>query len=152
LTVIKNERQCEITRTQAREFREALSHLRQRLADGDENTRALRRIQEAGMESMLGTLEAELAEYDALRTGTIRSLRLESLAEVPEVLIKARIAAGLTEQQLAERLGVPPDQIEFDEKTGYAEANFARIAAVASALGLKLGSEIALPRPADRAA
>jgi hypothetical protein len=150
--VIKNERQYDVTRTQAQQFREALGHLSRRLEEGDDNTRALRRIQRAGMESMLGTLEADLTEYDALRTGTIRSLRLESLDEVPEVLIKARIASGLTEQQLAERLGVLPDQVEQDEKTNYAAASFASIAAVAAALGLKLGSEIALPRPADRAA
>jgi ribosome-binding protein aMBF1 (putative translation factor) len=150
--VIKNERQYEITRTQALKFDEALGSLRQHLDEGDDNTRALRRIQEAGMMSMLATLNEELTEYEALRAGTIRSLHLESLDDVPQALIKARIAAGLTQEELADRLGLTPEQVERDEATGYAATSFARIVETASALGLKLGSDIALPGPSDRAA
>lgn len=150
--MIKNDRQYEVTRNQVAKFEEALANLQPYLDEGDDNTRALRRIQESGMSSMLATLVAELTEYEALRAGTIRSLRLDSFEDVPHALIKARIAAGLTQDQLAERLGLSPDQVANDESTSYADASFSRIAEVASALGLKLGSDLALPHPSDRAA
>ena len=60
---------------------------------------------------------------------------LKAVAEVPSVLIKARIATGLSQRDLAERVGVKEQQIQRYEATDYATANLARILEVVSALG-----------------
>ena len=58
------------------------------------------------MASQLAVLESELAEYDSLKAGNCELVEVQSLTELPETLIKARIAAGLSQRELANRLGL----------------------------------------------
>jgi hypothetical protein len=150
--VITNQRQYDITTAALDRFGRALAALRESADDVGEDAHRLRRIHEAGILSEIDALKAQLAEYDALRSGAPATLRIESFDELPVALVKARIAAGLTEHQLAERLGVAAGQVERDEASDYHEASFAYVAAVAAALGLKLGGAIALPAGTHRAA
>ena len=55
--------------------------------------------------------------------------------ELATVLIKARVAQGLSQRDLAERLGLKEQQIQRYEATDYASASLARIKEVVSALG-----------------
>jgi hypothetical protein len=57
--------------------------------------------QKVGLKSQLQDLEAELQEYEALKTGGPKVLELDSLDGLPKVLIQARIAAGWTQGDLA---------------------------------------------------
>lgn len=59
-----------------------------------------------GLRSQLDDLEAELAEYDALRHGGIRTLEADSIMRIGPALVKARIMRNLTQKELAERLSV----------------------------------------------
>jgi len=45
-------------------------------------------------------------------------LELESLAELPEALIRARIAVGLTQKGLAGRLGLKEQQVQRYRRRG----------------------------------
>lgn len=150
--MITNQRQYDITTEWIGRFEHSVATLREQAHEGDENTRQLRRIQIAGMLSEIETLRDQIAEYDALSSGKPATLRIDSFSEFPAALVKARIVTGLTEQQLAERLGVTAEQVEHDEETDYGSASFAHVAKVAAALGLKLGSDINLPAPSHRAA
>ncbi len=62
----------------------------------------------------------------------------EGLGALPDLLVKARIAEGLTQRQLAERLGVAEEAVQRDEAGGYARAGLDRLARVAEALGVRL--------------
>jgi HTH-type transcriptional regulator/antitoxin HigA len=64
------------------------------------------------MESELGNLEAELTEYEQLRSGAVRSFKAGSLPELAVALVKARIAKGWSQRRLAEELGVAEQQIQ----------------------------------------
>jgi ribosome-binding protein aMBF1 (putative translation factor) len=86
--------------------------------------------------SQLQDLEAELQEYEALKTGGPKVLELDSLDGLPKVLIQARIAAGWTQEDLAARLGVKPQQIQRYEASDYQTASFARLREIARLLGL----------------
>ena len=57
---------------------------------------------------------------------------------LPDLLVKARIVEGLTQRQLAERLGVAEEAVQRDEAGGYARAGLDRLARVAAALGVRL--------------
>ena len=72
-------------------------------------------------------------------------LGLDSLAALPEALIRARIAAGLTQKELATRLGLKEQQVQRYEATRYAAASLTRIQAVAEALGVRIEERITLP-------
>ena len=64
-------------------------------------------------------------------------IRLDSLgtvAELPATLIKARIARGLSQKDLADRIGLKEQQIQRYEATDYASASLTRIKEFVSAL------------------
>ena len=50
----------------------------------------------------------------------------------------ARIAAGLTQEDLAGRLGVKPQQIQRYEASDYQTASFARLLEIARVLNLRV--------------
>lgn len=140
--MIANERQYRITRAAAERFEQALNK------DGEQPSDLDPRLQQAmwdGIESQLEELREQLAEYEALRSGRIAVLELSSLGELPEALIRARIASGLSQKQLAERLGMKEQQLQRWEATRYAGISLDRIQAVAEAMGVKIREEVILP-------
>src|SRR5205814_200425 len=108
------------------------------------------RIQQAireSYESELKRLRRQVEGYEAFRAGVIKQVDLRSLDDLPESLIRGRIAAGLTQKELAERLGKKEQQIQRYEATRYAGASLKRLQAVAEALGVKIEGKVRLPGP-----
>lgn len=132
--MIKNERQYRITRTQAARFRRAIVNTRSRHDPGVHPV--LRTAQIAALRSQLQDLKAELREYEALRSGRRTISMLPLLAKLPHSLIRARIARGLTQEELARKLGVKAQQVQRYEATDYRSASLQRLAKVARALDL----------------
>ena len=127
----------------------AIKRLEEGLAAADEHRAEqhllAQRLVREGIEGQLETLREQVAEYEALRDGRIAVLEADSLAQLPDVLIRARVAAGLTQKALAERLGLKEQQIQRYEATGYAGVSLERAQAVADALGLQNHGRIVLP-------
>jgi len=141
--MIKNEREYRITKAQAEKFERAVAELS--AGDGDPSLHPLlKKAQREGIQSQLEELQEQLAEYDALRLGRWSVISLDSLEEFPQALIKARIAAGLTQRELAERLGLKEQQIQRYEATEYASADLARLNEIARALKIRVREDIFL--------
>lgn len=136
--MIKNARQYRITKAQAQKFEQVLLQLAE--SEVAKENPLLWQLQKEAIESQLNDLREELAEYNAL-TSHLSSqpvrLILNSLSELPNALIKARIAAKLSQKALAERLGLKEQQIQRYEATEYASADLARVIEVSETLGLK---------------
>ncbi len=144
--MIKNERQFRITNAQAENFRKAVSELQSKLEKESEANKQLRlRLQLSAIASQLTDLEEALREYESLQHKRNESLEITSLAELPSVLIKARIASGLTQKQLADKLGIKEQQVQRYEATDYAGANLQRIQQVIEALGVKARKQLFIP-------
>ena len=137
ICMIKNERQYLITKAQADRFSEALRNLNAAAADQSEFDPALLAVQQEALQGQLSDLEADIREYELLKAGNFAFEQLESIAELPKLLIRARIASGLSQRGLADRLGVKEQQIQRYEASDYASASFDRIKRVASALGIE---------------
>jgi ribosome-binding protein aMBF1 (putative translation factor) len=101
---------------------------------------------------MLDDLRSEVGEFEALHTGRVPSVQFSSLEGLSQALIAARIAAGLTQRELAERLDMKEQQIQRYEATDYASASLARIAEIADALGIQINGTVDLPVRGSRAA
>ena len=141
--MIKNERQHRITKAQAERFEKAI---RETEAAPDQQLHPkLQKAQLDGMRSQLADLRAELEEYDSLRSGRRTTLKLGSLQDLPQALIQGRIVSGLSQEELAGRLNIKPQQIQRYEATDYMAANLARITEVAKALGVEVGEDVFLP-------
>ena len=136
--MIKNERQYRITKAQAVKLEQALAEW-SRSSKSEENVHPLLlKAEQEGIDSQLDDLRAEIDEYEALKAGKYAIPALDTFAEFPLFLIRARIAEGLTQKDLAERLGLKEQQIQKYESTEYASASLSRIKEVAQALGVKL--------------
>ena len=136
--MIKNERQYRITKTQADRFSQTLDSLVRRSRESTEGTHPLiAKAQENAIRSQLEDLEGQLREYESLKAGNFELGDLHVIAELPAALIKARIARGLSQKDLAKRLKLKEQQIQRYEATDYASASLARIQEVISALGVE---------------
>ncbi|MCC6585298.1 MAG: helix-turn-helix transcriptional regulator [Bryobacterales bacterium] len=135
--MIKNEKQYRITKAQARRFEESLAELEKQ----DRPTNIAPRLWQAqrdAAESQLRDLRDQIDAYEQLHMGKDDELLLEAVEDLPKTLIRARIAAGMTQEGLAHRLGVKTQQVQRYEATDYESASFARIRKVVEALGLRL--------------
>lgn len=138
--MITNERQLQASRADADRFRAALAD--DGVVAGIDP--AVAEAQRAAMANQLAQLDGEIADYLALKAGRVRSFEISSLADLPAVLIRARIAAGMTQRDLAERLALKEQQIQRYEAGLYEGASFSRVADVADAVGLALPDALRL--------
>jgi ribosome-binding protein aMBF1 (putative translation factor) len=143
--VIKNEKQYRITKAQVRRFQDALAGL-----SGQERptniTPRLWAAQRQAAQSQMEELREQAEAYERLQLGRSKEVVLEAVEDLPKALIRARIAAGMTQEGLARRLGVKPQQVQRYEATEYESASFARILKVVGALGLRLPKAVRLVR------
>ncbi len=143
--MIKNEKQYRITKAQARRFQEALAELASQERPANITPRLWQAQREAA-ESQWRELEQQIHAYENLQAGKSKGLLLEAVEDLPKTLIRARIAAGMTQEGLAQRLGVKTQQIQRYESTEYESASFARIRKVVEALGLTMDRPARLVR------
>ena len=134
--MIKNERQYRITKAQAERFERTISDVTSKPHPNLHP--ALRKAEVAGLKSQLEDLRSEIQEYETLRSGKRRMIALDSIEELPKTLIQARIAAGLSQEELAAKLGLKPQQIQRYEATNYQSASLERVNEIVRVLGVKL--------------
>jgi DNA-binding XRE family transcriptional regulator len=145
--LITNERQYRISKTEAQKFERAITAARESDPNPDVHPRLHAAIVES-LESELAVLREQLDHYEALKTGKVKKRKVSSLRELPLLFIEGRIASGLTQRQLAERLGLPEQQIQRYESTMYSGASLDRLQEVAEALGLELEERATYAAPA----
>lgn len=132
--MIKNEREYRITKAQAKKFHDALNEFEEERPGKDLHPR-LMRAQKDAMQSQLETLRREIRDYEQLRRKGGSRLDVARIEKLPESLIRARIASGLTQKELAIRLGVKEQQVQRYEATNYSAASLARVLEIARILG-----------------
>lgn len=138
--MIKNEQQYRLTRAQANKFAAAAADFANDRAPNLEPLR--RKLYENAMLSQHEELLQQLGEYEALKQGSIRALQVNSFEDLPVALIKARIASGMTQKDLADILNMKEQQLQRYENTEYAGASFTRLKEVIQALGLNVREEL----------
>ena len=138
--MIANERQYQQTRKKLADL-DALSAAVDSGTAGDDGFRDL---QAAGLASQSRDLCDELAEYEELRAGNTTTIESSSLAGLADALIKARIARGWTQADLASALGVAEQQVQRYEASRYVGASFGRLCDIADALHISVHETLVL--------
>jgi ribosome-binding protein aMBF1 (putative translation factor) len=131
--MIKNEREYRITKAALKKMEDALEHIEMLRGKGKHDAAKLK-LQEAATKSMLADLRDQIAEYEQLKKGRFKAAALELVEAVPSNLIRARIALGWTQKDLAERLGTTEQQIQKYEATDYESASFKKVLEIAGVL------------------
>lgn len=135
--MIKNERQYRITKAQADKFESALAQATERASQRDDIDPLVQLAISDGLRSQLEELKEELAEYESLRSGRRQVVAASTIDELPRALIKARIAARLTQKELGRRVGLKEQQIQRYEATEYAGASLDRVREIMDALQVR---------------
>ena len=134
--MITNERQYRITKNEIRKFEVAIAALLEQGVEQDTDDGLFRRLQVEAMRSQLADLRDEVEEFEALKSGQRPVLEFDSFDQLPRGLISARIAAGMTQGDLARKLGIHEQQVQRYESTNYASASLRRVQDVIDALGV----------------
>lgn len=142
--MIKNERQYRVTKAQLRAFEESLRQISKMPAPSGVNPK-LMSVAQAAFTSQREELQAAVEEYEALQRGDVSRFVAESVGELPPILIKARIALGLTQRELATRLGIKEQQVQRWEATDYENATIETLKQVINALGVETREELFVP-------
>jgi HTH-type transcriptional regulator/antitoxin HigA len=131
--MIYSDKQYSVSTAEVAKLKDALS-----AAEGRQSDQPwLKQAEVDALKSQIADIEAELAEYDLLKSGEISFSKTYALEELPHVLVQARIAAGMSQTDLAQKLNMKPQQVQRYEATDYMGASLARLVEVSRALGVK---------------
>ena len=129
--MIKSDAQRDRTLAQIEGFRRAL-------AKADEEKPGKRSAAIRGSyESMIRQLEDELREYDELKSGVLNLPQVERLSQIAPFIARIRIAKGVSQAELARRLGVSKQVISRCEESDYQTVAIARLEEILDAIGIK---------------
>lgn len=135
--MIRNENEYQEAVRRLREERERLAEHRKRLEEtglaADEVKRALDPLR-----SFHEQLAEEVESYERLKRGEMGEIR--NLHGLGTTLVALRIALGLTQRDLAERLAVHESQVSRDERNEYHAVTVERASRILDALGVDLRS------------
>lgn len=135
--MIKNTTQLANARKSVEELKESLQELYKQRENAVRERLTNIEIAIGQFKSQIKEVENEIDEYEALTNGAFHCIRPKSMEDIPECLIKFRIAHGWTQQQLAEKAYLTQQQIAKYESTNYEGASYSRILDVTEAMGLK---------------
>ncbi|MBW4507634.1 MAG: helix-turn-helix domain-containing protein [Scytonematopsis contorta HA4267-MV1] len=136
--MIKSEQQYHITKEWLQKFEQSVAGI-----DNDESLKGdlLRwQLYKDAYQSQVDKFKEEISEYERLtncsRNQPIK-IQVENFNKLPDVLIKARIAAKISQKELADILGIEEQRIQECEETDYQCASFLEILDVSEALGIE---------------
>ena len=132
--MITNEVQYRATKAHLERFEQAAGNM---VARSGTRTK-LEQLELDAVRARADDLRAEIVEYVHLRSGEQSTFTAGSLAEVATVLVKARIARGWSQRQLADALGMAEQQIQRYEANDYRSTSLARLCDIADALGVRV--------------
>ena len=129
--MIKSDAQRERTVAQIEGFRRALAKV------AEEQPRKRSEAIRGSYEGMIRQLEDELREYDQLKSGELKLPKVDRLDEIAPFIVKLRIAKGISQTELANRLGVSKQVISRYEESDYQTVGIARLQEILDAIGVK---------------
>ena len=129
--MIKTEAQRERTAVQIEGFQKALRQIAKE--DTGKRAAAIR----SSYEGMISQLKDELREYDQVKAGKFRMPAIERLDHIAPLIIKLRIAKGVTQTELAKRLKVSKQVVSRHEEDEYQGVSIVRLQEILDALGAK---------------
>src|ERR1039457_3176662 len=92
-------------------------------------------------------LKEEVESYERLRRGEFQDL--DNLSGLGQLLISLRIAQGVSQRELARRLGVHESQVSRDERNEYFGITLERAVRILDALHVRLHTKVEIAPPRE---
>jgi ribosome-binding protein aMBF1 (putative translation factor) len=137
--MIRNETEYQEAVTRLADECKRLADHRARLKDAGLKDEEIKRVIDP-MESFHLQLKEEVESYERLKRGEFDEL--ENLRGLGHLLISLRIAQGISQRDLAERLGVHESQVSRDERNEYFSVKLERAVKILDALNVRLRTRV----------
>ena len=144
--MIKNEVQYKLTKTSVEGFEKRLNWLRANPETRADLDPIVAGAEEDALESTIEELREELQDYNRTKAGHVEMEVLLTVDKIAGVLIRARIAKGLTQRQLASMVGLKEQQIQRYEARDYTNVDLSRVQEIARALIAGAAADTAPPK------
>jgi HTH-type transcriptional regulator/antitoxin HigA len=131
-TMIKSDAQRDRTLAQIEGFRQALAQ-----AEKETVSKASESIRQS-YASMIRQLQDELSEYHDLKSGELDLPQVSRLEQIAQFIAKIRIAKGVSQTELARRLGLSKQAISRYEENEYQTVGGARLQEILDAIGITI--------------
>ncbi len=128
--MIQNEHQYKVTQGAIKDFEQAIKRL---LEQADTLSPLQISTVQKSFQTQIDELQAQLQEYDDLKAGKIE-IKMGSIEDLPKVLIQKRISLGMTQKELAAKLGIKEQMVQRYESNGYESISYNRLTDVWNAL------------------
>jgi HTH-type transcriptional regulator / antitoxin HipB len=128
--MIQNEHQYKVTQGAIKDFQQAIKRL---LEQADTLQPLQVSTVQKSFQIQIDELQAQLQEYDDLKAGKIE-IKMGSIEDLPKVLIQKRISLGMTQKELAAKLGIKEQMVQRYESNGYESISYNRLTDVWNAL------------------
>ncbi len=128
--MIQNEHQYKVTQGAIKDFQQAINRL---LEQADTLSPLQISTVQKSFQAQINELQAQLQEYDDLKAGKIE-IKMGSIEDLPKVLIQKRISLGMTQKELAAKLGIKEQMVQRYESNGYESISYNRLTDVWNAL------------------
>lgn len=135
--MIYSDKQLGVSMRELTKLKDALSAVQGQAFDHD----WMSELEANALGSQISELEADILQYKMLKSGDLPVAKSTSLENLSSLLVQARIAAGMTQSDLARALGARPQQIQRYEATNYMGASLSTLSKVANTLGVRISGE-----------
>ena len=142
--MIHNEKEYAEAINRLTEENDRLSLYRKRLKEEGLSAEAVQRVVDP-MESFHLQLKEEVESYERLKRRDFDEL--DNFRGFGHMLISLRIAQGITQRELAKRLGVHESQVSRDERNEYFGITLERAMKVLAALHVRLRTTVEIETP-----
>ena len=146
--MIRNETEYQEASARLAEERTRLAEHRARLKEAGLNDTEIKRVIDP-IESFHLQLCEEVESYERLKRGEFEEL--DNLRGLGHLLISVRIAQGVSQRELAKRLGVHESQVSRDERNEYFGVTLERAIKVLDALNVRLRTKVEIAPPQEMA-
>ena len=138
--MIVNELQYRVTKEQREGFKRRLAWLHKPDNETKKTKPDLWQLHVDAVQSGIDEFTAQMRAYEELinrKPGQTMVFEVDSVKEIARALTKARIAAGISQKELAEELGVEEEELKLYEDRQYEHAPFIKLVEASRLLGLK---------------
>lgn len=133
--MIKNDRQYKYTKNNLVRFKKDLKIIQEKYSMNKDKVKFLSR----GIIEHVKQLEKEMEEYEHIRNSPLPdSLKTYELHKISQNLAKFRIARGITQKQVAKKVGCKQSDISRLEREGYCGYTINQLYKIARAINVKI--------------
>jgi HTH-type transcriptional regulator / antitoxin HipB len=131
--MIQNEHQYKVTKGEIDKLQQVIDKLREQTNIPPSQLAAMQN----GFQTQIDRMQMEIQAYDNLKVGNVE-ITMGSIEDLPKVLIQKRISLGMTQKELAAKLGIKEQMVQRYEASSYESIGLGRLMEVWNALSVTI--------------